>query len=82
MKDAFVMTMASSVMFYAILILFGAPITTHFTQTYLLGLLLSLLAVYPIAYTLGKLSFDASSNSLIRRMLWIRLFAELSYVLS
>ena len=80
MRDALVITMAGSVLFYAIIILFGAPITTHFTQTYLLGLLLSLLAVYPTTYTLGKLAFDSGSSSLIHRMLWIRLFAEISCV--
>lgn len=47
-------------------------------RTYLLNLLLSLLAVFPAAYTLGVPSLRSDTAALVRRLTWIRLFAELS----
>ena len=47
-------------------------------RTYLLSLLLALLTVYPPAYTLGVPSLGSDSPSLVRRLTWVRLFAELS----
>ena len=52
--------------------------TSRTVQTYLLSLLLALLTVYAPAYALGVPSLKQDSGSLVRRMTWVRLFAELS----
>ncbi|TFK52846.1 PIG-F-domain-containing protein [Heliocybe sulcata] len=92
LNQAFLATGTTSVLFFATLILFGAPLTSHLAHTYLLSLLLSFLAVFPPAYTLGvPISFtwpstsflslpqlDSSQSSFLLRLYWVRLFAELS----
>ena len=46
--------------------------------TYLLALMVALLTVYPPAYALGHPSWKTDTESIVRRMTWVRLFAELS----
>ncbi|KZT43307.1 hypothetical protein SISSUDRAFT_1057719 [Sistotremastrum suecicum HHB10207 ss-3] len=76
--DAWLSTIAVSVALYVLLILFGAPIASHHAQTYLLALLVALLTVLAPLYALGRPSFDSDPDSMIRRLTWFRLFAELS----
>ncbi|KAI0342377.1 hypothetical protein BDW22DRAFT_1429219 [Trametopsis cervina] len=71
-------TLVASVGFHVLIVLFGAPISSHPVQTYMLAVLLSLLTVWTPAYVLGPPIMAADSDSLVRRMTWIRLFAELS----
>ncbi|KAL5513248.1 GPI11 [Sanghuangporus vaninii] len=76
LKDAVISTLACSIFIHIVLVLFGAPNFEHFIKTFLLALLLSLLMVYPSVYTLKPPSL--ASKALVHRMMWIRLFAELS----
>ncbi|PCH37457.1 hypothetical protein WOLCODRAFT_109909 [Wolfiporia cocos MD-104 SS10] len=76
-RKAAVTTAAASVAFYILIVLFGAPIASYPLQTYSLGLLLALLTIWTPAYALGALSFGSSTDVLVLRMTWIRLFAEL-----
>ncbi|RPD61579.1 PIG-F-domain-containing protein [Lentinus tigrinus ALCF2SS1-7] len=76
--QAAAMTLAGSVVFYAMTVLFGAPLLSHPLQTYAMSLLLSVLTVLPPAYTLGIPSLGSDSPSLVSRLTWVRLFAELS----
>jgi phosphatidylinositol glycan class F len=55
-----------------------SPCCSHGFQTYLLALLISLLAVFTPGYTLGPPTFGNDSPSVVRRMTWVRLFAEYS----
>ncbi|KAG6830836.1 hypothetical protein H0H92_014488 [Tricholoma furcatifolium] len=74
-------TFAASIVIHVILVLFGAPLSSLVPQTYLLSLLLSLLIVFPPLYSLGaplSLPFANSNNTTIKRLTWVRLFAELS----
>jgi len=71
-------TLAASVAYHVVLILFGAYSTSHVLQTYLLSLMLALLTIYTPAYALGTPSFKGSTESLVRRLTWVRLFAELA----
>ncbi|KAJ7291448.1 GPI biosynthesis protein family Pig-F-domain-containing protein [Mycena rebaudengoi] len=75
--NAWLATVAGSIFLHAILILFGAPITSHVPETYSLALLISILTILPPAYTLG---FPLASNTstLLNRMTWTRVFAEFS----
>ncbi|KAJ7639766.1 GPI biosynthesis protein family Pig-F-domain-containing protein [Mycena polygramma] len=73
LRNAWLATAAASVFFHVVLILFGAPLLSHVWQTYLLALLLSVLVVFPPAYTIGS-----PSDSLMSWMTWVRLFAEFS----
>ncbi|CAL1709744.1 unnamed protein product [Somion occarium] len=68
----------TSVVFSIVIILYGAPLNSHLLRTYLLGLLVALLSVFSAAYTLGVPSLGSDTESLVRRLTWIRLFAELS----
>ncbi|KAH8112802.1 PIG-F-domain-containing protein [Phellopilus nigrolimitatus] len=78
LKDALVATLAASFFFHVVLVLFGAPLIGHFSKTYLLALLLSLLIVYPNAYTLKTPALSSDPNALVHRLTWLRLFVELS----
>ncbi|KAJ7241699.1 GPI biosynthesis protein family Pig-F-domain-containing protein [Mycena haematopus] len=71
LRNAWLATAASSLILHAVLVLFGAPLLSHIPQTYLLALLLALLAVFPAAYTLGT-----PRDSVVASMTWVRLFAE------
>ncbi|KAI0701944.1 GPI biosynthesis protein family Pig-F-domain-containing protein [Cytidiella melzeri] len=71
-------TMAASVGYHIVIVLFGAPVASHLLLTYVLALLLSLLTVWTPTYVIGLPTLSADSDSLVRRMTWIRLFAELS----
>ncbi|KAI8989070.1 GPI biosynthesis protein family Pig-F-domain-containing protein [Trametes punicea] len=72
------MTLAASIAFHVVTVLFGAPISSHPLHTFLMNLLLAILAVLPPAYVLGLPSTGSDSPSLVSRLTWIRLFAELS----
>ncbi|KAI0357641.1 PIG-F-domain-containing protein [Trametes cingulata] len=72
------LTLAASVMFHIVTVLFGAPLTSHLLQTYVMSLLLAMLTVLPPAYTLGLPSLGSDSPSLVSWFTWVRLFAELS----
>ncbi|KAH8101705.1 GPI biosynthesis protein family Pig-F-domain-containing protein [Cristinia sonorae] len=77
-KTACLLTAVASFFFAIVALLFGAPVFSHFLQTYLLGLLVALLTVFTPAYTLGAPSFKTDIVSLVTRLTWIRLFAEIS----
>ncbi|KIM41241.1 hypothetical protein M413DRAFT_445279 [Hebeloma cylindrosporum] len=71
-------TFASSFLFHLILILFGAPISSHILKTYLLALLVSIMTVYPPSYTVGVPTLGNNSVSVFKRWTWVRMFTELS----
>ncbi|KAF9452115.1 hypothetical protein P691DRAFT_661617 [Macrolepiota fuliginosa MF-IS2] len=73
---AWLATLTASIIFHGLLVLFGAPFTLHASRTYGLALLLSILTVYTPAFVLGPPTWGSSTPSLIKRFLWIRLFAE------
>ncbi|EIN14683.1 hypothetical protein PUNSTDRAFT_118096 [Punctularia strigosozonata HHB-11173 SS5] len=75
--DAWVATLACSALFFVVIVLFGAPMTSHLLHTFLLSLLFSLLAAFPAAYTIGS-PIPSNPQSLVKRFNWVRLFAELS----
>jgi len=76
LRNAWIMTLAVSFALHITLILFGAPLTSHGLRTYLLALLMSVLMVFTPGYTLGPPTFGNDSSSVVRRMTWVRLFAE------
>ncbi|KAF8237625.1 PIG-F-domain-containing protein [Tricholoma matsutake] len=78
LRNAWVMTITASFVLHVVLILFGASLTSHGFQTYLLALLISLLVVFTPGYTLSPPSFGSDTLSVVRRMTWVRLFAECS----
>ncbi|KAF7343346.1 Phosphatidylinositol-glycan biosynthesis class F protein [Mycena venus] len=71
LRNAWLATGAASAFFHAVLVLFGAPLLSHVWHTYLLALLISVLTIFPPAYTIGS-----PSDSVVTRMAWVRLFAE------
>ncbi|KAJ7201102.1 GPI biosynthesis protein family Pig-F-domain-containing protein, partial [Mycena pura] len=73
---AWLATAVASGAFHAVLVLFGAPLTSHVLKTYLLALLLALLTVFPPAYTLGAPLL--APDAVLTRLVWTRLFAEFS----
>ncbi|KAJ6519195.1 GPI biosynthesis protein family Pig-F-domain-containing protein [Mycena sanguinolenta] len=71
--NAWVATGATSLLLHVVLVLLGAPLLTHVWQTYLLALLLSILVVFPPAYTIGT-----PRDSVVAWLTWVRMFAEFS----
>ncbi|KAJ7030607.1 GPI biosynthesis protein family Pig-F-domain-containing protein [Mycena alexandri] len=69
--NAWFATGAFALLFYAVLILFGAPLFNHIPHTALLALLLSFLAAFPPSYALG-----APTSSAATRFAWVQLFVE------
>ncbi|KZP21352.1 hypothetical protein FIBSPDRAFT_953840 [Athelia psychrophila] len=77
-KNAWLATFAGSFAIHAIIVLFGAPVLSHSVHTYLLACILSLLTIFTPAYAIGIPTFASDSRSLVIRLTWTRLFAELS----
>ncbi|OCH90481.1 hypothetical protein OBBRIDRAFT_776854 [Obba rivulosa] len=75
---ASISTLAASIAFYILIVLFGAPILSHPLHTYLLGFLVALLTTFTPVYIIGPPSLRSDTKSLVTRLTWIRLFAELS----
>ncbi|KAK7469225.1 Glycosylphosphatidylinositol (GPI) anchor assembly protein [Stygiomarasmius scandens] len=75
---AWLFTLAASVPLHIIIVMLGAPISSHILQTYFLALLLSVLMFFTPAYTFGLPSVSSQTESLLIRLTWIRLFAEFS----
>ncbi|KAF7329665.1 hypothetical protein MKEN_00229600 [Mycena kentingensis (nom. inval.)] len=73
MRDAWLATVIASSLFFFVLVLMGAPLTSHLAQTYLLSLLLALLTTYVPTYTFGS-----PLSGSIARLTYTRLFADLS----
>ncbi|KXN83813.1 Phosphatidylinositol-glycan biosynthesis class F protein [Leucoagaricus sp. SymC.cos] len=74
--DAWLTTIAGSMILHIVLILFGAPFYRHASHTYGLALLASILTIYTPAFVYGPPSLGSGTAPLLRRLLWIRLFAE------
>ncbi|KAH6877370.1 GPI biosynthesis protein family Pig-F-domain-containing protein [Coprinopsis sp. MPI-PUGE-AT-0042] len=68
----------ASVGTHLLLVIFGAHIDKYVAKTYLLALLLVILAVLPPTYLLGPPGFGVDNASLVKRWTWVRMFAELS----
>ncbi|EIW79785.1 hypothetical protein CONPUDRAFT_144940 [Coniophora puteana RWD-64-598 SS2] len=75
---ASVFTLTVSVVYHAIVILFGAPVLSHHPHTYLLSLILAFLTVFAPAYSLGRLTMGNDTASWIKWFNWTRLFVEFS----
>ncbi|KAF9001192.1 GPI biosynthesis protein family Pig-F-domain-containing protein [Cyathus striatus] len=71
-------TIFVSFIFHFLFVLFGAPLVNHVLRTYLLSLLLAALVFFTPAYVLSPPSFANDPVSLVKRMTWVRLFAEFS----
>ncbi|KAJ7720793.1 GPI biosynthesis protein family Pig-F-domain-containing protein [Mycena metata] len=69
--NAWLVTGAFALLFYAVLILFGAPLLSHIAHTALLAVLLAVLTAFPASYALGS-----PTSSETTRFTWLRLFAE------
>ncbi|KAL9709201.1 Glycosylphosphatidylinositol (GPI) anchor assembly protein [Leucoagaricus gongylophorus] len=73
---AWITTFAASLIFHFILILFGAPFFWYSSRTYAFALLLSILSIYTPAFVFGPPGLGSSTASFLKRLHWIRLFAE------
>lgn len=77
-RNAFLATLAAALFITPVLVLLGAPTTSHHAQTLLMALHLALLLVLPLAYALGIPSLYESGS--YERFRLTRLFCELAYV--
>ncbi|KAH7926884.1 hypothetical protein BV22DRAFT_1061962 [Leucogyrophana mollusca] len=76
--EALMFTLGVSLLFHTTTVLFGAPIASRLSHTFLLSLVLSFLTVFTPAYAMGRPSLATDTGSLVIRLTWTRLFAELS----
>ncbi|KAH7337651.1 GPI biosynthesis protein family Pig-F-domain-containing protein [Rhizoctonia solani] len=78
-QDAAIAIAFTSPLMFALLVLFGAPMNSHFIPTAFLAILLSILTVWTPAYTFGLPSITSQTlKAEERRQKWIGLFVEFS----
>ncbi|KAG8216237.1 GPI biosynthesis protein family Pig-F-domain-containing protein [Butyriboletus roseoflavus] len=77
-KDAIVFTLFAALATYVVIVMLGAPLTTHILQTALLAFVIAILTAFTPAFVLGLPSFASDTPSMINRLTWTRLFVELS----
>ncbi|CAE6504421.1 unnamed protein product [Rhizoctonia solani] len=78
-QDAAIAVAFSSPLVFALLVLFGAPMSSHLIPTSFLAILLSILTVWTPAYTFGLPSLTSQTlKAEERRQKWIGLFVEFS----
>jgi len=78
LKNATMFTLCVTIALYVVLVMFGAPISTHIWQTGLLAFIIAILTAFTPAFVLGPPSLSSDTPSLINRLTWTRLFAELT----
>jgi len=78
LKGATAFTLCAALTMHIVVVLFGAPLTTHILQTALLALVVAILTVFTPACVLGLPSLNSDTPSMISRLTWTRLFVELS----
>jgi len=78
LQSAWLATVVISFVIHVIVVMLGAPLTSHHPQTYLLACLISILTTFTPVYVMGIPSFASDSKALFTRLTWTRLFAELS----
>ncbi|KAF8558564.1 hypothetical protein OG21DRAFT_1493793 [Imleria badia] len=77
-KDATAFTLCVALTAHVVVVVFGAPLTTHVLKTALLALVLAILTAFTPTFVLGLPSLGSDTPSLINRLTWTRLFVELS----
>jgi len=78
LRNAMLSVLICTPPYFALVVLFGAPYSSHIQHTLLLSVLLSLLTAYVPAYVLPPPRQDSSTSSLVLRYQWTRLFSEFS----
>ncbi|KAF8586946.1 hypothetical protein K439DRAFT_1339617 [Ramaria rubella] len=75
LRNAWANTIAASLLFHVLMVLFGAPISSHVAHTYLSSLLLSILTVFVPSYALSlpSISFLYSTKNAADSQ-WSKLF--------
>lgn len=71
-------TLFATLVAHIIIILFGAPLSSHHLQTGLLASTIAVLTAFVPAFVFGHPSLASDTPALVNRLNWIRLFAELS----
>ncbi|KAH7883099.1 GPI biosynthesis protein family Pig-F-domain-containing protein [Phlebopus sp. FC_14] len=77
-REAFAFTLYATLGAYVITILFGAPLSSHVLRTILLAFAVATTAAFPPAFALGCPSLASGTAAMVTRLIWTRLFAELS----
>ncbi|BGP14427.1 hypothetical protein JCM10213_004550 [Rhodosporidiobolus nylandii] len=70
--QAVMVTLGATLVFHAAAVLLGAPLFSHFTETFLTSLLLSILSITPLSIAIPPF------NSTNERYVWLRLFSNFS----
>ncbi|KAH0831359.1 hypothetical protein J3R83DRAFT_14021 [Lanmaoa asiatica] len=82
LMDAAAFTLCTASATYAVVVMFGAPLTTyqwsHILQTALLAFVIAILTAFTPTFVLGFPSSNSDTPSMNNRSTWTRLFAELS----
>ncbi|KAG8711608.1 hypothetical protein FRC11_002351 [Ceratobasidium sp. 423] len=79
LQDAAIAVACTSPLVFTVLVLFGAPMNSHFISTAFLAILLSILTVWTPAFTFGLPSITSQTlKAEERRQKWIGLFVEFS----
>ncbi|KAG8930893.1 hypothetical protein FRC02_003499 [Tulasnella sp. 418] len=76
LKGAWSATLIGIPVFYFALLLFGAPLNTHYIHTFLFSLVLSFLTIYTPIYALGIPSQSSEPSALAARLKYVQLLSE------
>ncbi|KAG6329599.1 hypothetical protein ID866_9492 [Astraeus odoratus] len=78
LREAIGFTLFATVVAHVVIILFGAPLSSHHLHTALLAFAVALMTSFPPAFVLGYPSLASDTRTMVNRLHWVRLFAELS----
>ncbi|KAI5994531.1 GPI biosynthesis protein family Pig-F-domain-containing protein [Pisolithus marmoratus] len=71
-------TLFATLVAHVVIILFGAPLSSHHLETGLLALTIAVLTAFIPAFVFRHPSLASDTPALVNRLNWIRLFAEFS----
>ncbi|KAG8721774.1 hypothetical protein FRC08_010406 [Ceratobasidium sp. 394] len=78
LKDSLVASVCAFPITLGLIMLFGAPLGSHFIPTSFLALLMTILTVWTPAFTFGLPGFSSTLVDRERRQTWVDLFVEFS----
>ncbi|KAG9123980.1 hypothetical protein FRC07_013305 [Ceratobasidium sp. 392] len=78
LKDSIIASICAFPIIFGLVMLFGAPLNSHFIPTSFLALLMAILTVWTPAFTFGLPGISSTLIDQERRQRWVDLFVEFS----
>ncbi|KAF8843500.1 hypothetical protein BDN67DRAFT_988464 [Paxillus ammoniavirescens] len=78
LKEAAAFTLCAAAAICVVAFMFGAPLASHHLHTALLAFVVAILTTFAPAFALGCPSMSTEAAAMINRLVWTRLFVEIS----